>query len=182
MFEPPDRDDPLWLMCPMKLNCPCGNQVSDTTDLLSYKAHLVADQDLDDLVNAAKSVGGGLRDAVARYRRHVYQCSACKRLLLLFDDEVHAFSADDPAQANQVLRSVEGEQWKRNLRARWRNGRGEVWWGFGVEDQGFETDFATWDAVETRYFEVFRRLKKGGLLRESVLDRESTTVHIWPAR
>ena len=180
-FLSSDSDDPAWLKCRMKLNCPCGNRLSDTTDFLSYKAHLIADQDFEDVMSAAESGGRCAWDAMTKYRRQIYQCTVCTRLLLLLDNDVVTFSADDPARSGQALRSVDGARWRRNLRGHWRNGRGEVWWGFGVADQGYETDFATWEDVEARYFEVFERLKKADTLRHSVLDRDSTTVHVWPA-
>ena len=59
----------------MKLRCPCGASIPDTTDLLSYKAALVADQDSED-VRTALARGGdppqtiaALRDSAATKRR-----------------------------------------------------------------------------------------------------------------
>lgn len=164
----------------LKIICPCGNPISDSTDFISYKAHLIADQDTEDMESSFGANGISFLNILFKYSRAIYQCSQCHRLLLLHKDGLCTFSPDEPKLSQNLLRSVEGERWKRHLRGHWRGGKGEVWWGFGVNDEGYETEFDTWEKVESRYFEVFNRLKSQNILRESFLKKDGETLHQWP--
>ncbi len=57
--------------------------------------------------------------------------------------------------------------------------KGELWWGFHVDDEGFE-QFETWDELQRRYFEAFHGLRDNGVLRSAFLRNEKGTVHVWP--
>ncbi len=164
----------------MKLRCPCGNRLYDNSDFQSHKAYLIAEQDEEDFVTVLGADSDLNWDAFEKYSRAIYQCERCGRLLILRDQDVLTFAPDTPERSAQVLRSVEGENWRRHLRGRWSNGKGEVWWGFGVEDEGFETQFQTWEEVASTYFEVFERLKSNNILRDCFLVKEGSTVHKWP--
>ncbi len=58
-----------------------------------------------------------------------------------------------------------GEKWKRFFPGRWNSKpygsseKGTLFWGFGIEDQGFE-EFDDYEIFKEKYFEVFKRLKK----------------------
>ena len=166
----------------MKFICPCGNQIFDSTDFISYKAYIIADQDIEDMVKTFGSNEILNFETFRKYSRVVYQCNQCHRFILPHNEEVLTFSADKPQLSNKLLRSVEGENWKRHLRGRWLNGKGEVCWGFGVDDEGFETEFDTWEKVELKYFEVFNRLQSKNIIRDSFLSKDGKILHKWPEK
>ena len=184
----------------MKIHCECGHVIYDQSDYLPSKAYLVADQDYFDLCEAieeqitqaaadsghAEQAREDARKALRRYaRRAVFQCAACGRLWV---EDAHsqsrAFAPTDAAAPKNLLRSVEGDGWKRNLRGHWndRHGgrdKGELWWGFGGAEEGCERhdDPEEW---ARRYFEVFARLEAADLLRSAFLIRGAETLHEWP--
>jgi DNA-directed RNA polymerase subunit RPC12/RpoP len=80
----------------MKFVCECGNKILDIADGLSYKAHIIADQDwfelLDEIDNAIEKSGPTEKDkenAVMQIRMHIsklaktlYQCQNCGNIFL----------------------------------------------------------------------------------------------------
>jgi hypothetical protein len=87
----------------MKITCACGALLSDSTDFLSNKAHVVADQDYFDYLDAVPA------QRQRRYERALYQCYECGRLLLqgrAGDGQRYTFfTPDDPGAAKGALRS-----------------------------------------------------------------------------
>jgi hypothetical protein len=120
-------------------------------------------------------------------RRSLYQCT--ERGCLFVDDEklhLQSFVPENKTVPHNLMRSVKGEKWQRPLRGRWitnatlpQQKSGELWWGFGVGNEGFE-HFDSWEALEKRYFEVFQSLKQGDLLRDAQLVRDGEATHQWP--
>lgn len=161
-----------------KIRCVCGEVLHDSSDFLSYKGYLVADQDYEDVAVAMEH--SGRSSAFRQTSKTFFQCHSCARLILDLPGGLHFFSADDPTKSQKVLRSVHGEKWKRHLRARWDKGAGEIWWGFGVEDEGFESGIGSWDELKARYQTVFERLRSQELLRDSFLKRDGEYEHKWP--
>ena len=192
----------------MKIHCECGHVIYDQTDYLPGKAYLVADQDYFDLAEALEAqvtkaaeagriggpgVGAAIRQALEntraalnRYaRRTVYQCSACGRLFV--DDtqfQSQVFAPKDEAVSRDLLRSIEGDRWKRNLRGHWNDrhdgpDKGELWWGFGGADEGYERHDDL-DILTQRYYEVLGRLQAKETLRSAFLNRNAETLHQWP--
>ena len=125
----------------MKIQCECGNVISDSTDYLPYKAHFVADQDWFELLeNIDKRVSNlveavrllqdekaaseiamraimAIRGDIGKATRLVYQCPNCGRLLV-DDVQYHSqiFVPQDESVPKNLFRSKEGEKWKRPLR------------------------------------------------------------------
>jgi hypothetical protein len=56
----------------MKITCKCGHLITDATDRLSHKAHLIADEDKFDFLHDSS--------IFSRITRRMYQCDACGRL------------------------------------------------------------------------------------------------------
>ena len=169
----------------MKIKCKCGAKIFDSTDFMSNKAYLVPDQDLEDLQSLQSEVEKSPEidlDPISKYSKTIYQCYECNRLILELNNEYHFFSADGSDKSKNALRSVFGEKWKRHLRGHWTNGKGELWWGFGVEDEGLDFDINSWDELSKRYYEVFERLKSNDLLRDSFLRKDGEMVHEWPPK
>ncbi len=166
----------------MKISCPCGNDISDSTDFISYKAALIADQDGDDLRQALAQGA----DPWAALRQHtaatVYQCTECGRLVVMRGNELHWFSPETTVR--RLLYSKRGAQWPRSLVGHWRDGRGELSWDCSMapddEDDEFRTDFGSWQELYDLYDSTFRRFLASGRLRSALLKRDGELVHLWP--
>lgn len=94
----------------MKIDCPCGNEISDNTDALPCKGYVLADEDffpvldkLDSVIEnvsaAQETVGTAKRDAqhalISKFRG-IWVCRDCGRIAL--DDaqcQLHWFSPDE---------------------------------------------------------------------------------------
>ncbi len=193
----------------MKIKCACGNIIYDQTDMISYKASFVADQDFIDLSDAldqhiqslAATLTGTPTDKASSVveqtmhdvqetlrsftSRKIYQCTTCGRLYVddaRFDSQV--FVPNDSSVPRNLLRSIEGDNWKRPLRGRWSQWKtspdqGELWWGFGDAEEGFE-QFQDFDALQRRYFEVFARLRQRDIVRDALLRNGDDIIHEWP--
>lgn len=166
----------------MKIYCKCGSPISDSSDFLYNKAHLVPDQDIEDLQNAIEQSRAADLDTIWKYSKTIYQCAECDRLILKLNDEYHFFGADEPEKSKYAVRSVFGESWQRPLRGNWSNGKGSLWWGGGVEDQGFDFDIKSWDDLSQSYYEAFERLKDNRVLRDSFLQKDGEILHEWPEK
>ena len=166
----------------MKLHCPCGESISDTTDFLPNKAALFADQDHEDIRNALARGA----DPWPVLRRHtiaaVYQCPECHRLAILRGADVHWFvpEADAPA----LLHSSLGARWRRPLIGHWRDGKGELSWDDSTApddgDGRFLTEFGSWEELRQLYRQTFERLLAADRLRSALLTRDGKTVDRWP--
>ena len=81
----------------MKITCHCGQQIIDQTDCVSFKGHIIPDQDLNPIYDALDSqvidrLVENLHDQDAAYMearriitgatRPVWQCNACGRLYI----------------------------------------------------------------------------------------------------
>lgn len=151
----------------MKIACPCGEQISDTTDSLPNKAYLLADQDWAASTDGAQERWPDIEAIWLRKTREIYQCAACGRLT--FNDPVTGhllwFSPEhDPRR--RALGTVEGNTFRSNLVATWRSSqaKGDIFWNTsGDLDGGWET-FADRDAWMSRYREVEAQLQREGRL------------------
>lgn len=167
----------------MKLSCPCGQTLADSTDYLSRKASLVADQDREDLAEAFLASGEDRYDLLsAHFAATLYQCGACGRLFLERDGSLHLFVPEgEPAP---LLHSARGSAWRRPLLGHWRHGRGELCWpcsgAAGDRDEGWLEAISTWEELETRYRETRDRLLAAGRLRSALLTRDGAIVDRWP--
>lgn len=166
--------------------CPCGNGFKDGNDYVSYKAHLIADQDFEDFQGAVLASDWRAQYDLARI---VYQCPSCSRLHIFTANEVHTFVPD--GESGNLLRSVKGEGWRRFLRGSWNDveGRGYVYWGdtsIAGGDNGWVSLNSLAD-VEKLYFEVFQRLQNADQLRSALLQRYAgpttvNSIHSWAYR
>ena len=159
----------------MKITCACGALLSDNTDFIPNKAHLVADQDYFDFFDTQP---GRERQ---QYERTMYQCYDCGRLLLQnrAGDLHHYtfFSPDDREAARDALRSNLGKRWRGFLYGQWRT-NGDVWWSVGDGESGSE-NFDSWESLEGRYHQLFETLRTRGVLRKAMLTKEGETVHAY---
>lgn len=193
----------------MKILCECGHTLFDQTDYLPYKAEFISDQDNEDYWEAIDQVieqlaatlrGSRLteeeakriteqamhdaRSQTLKYRmRTMYQCSHCGRLML--DDlqsNLQTFLPATETTPKNILRSYQGNQWKRSLRAIFSSGSGHLMWSSSdadATDGGFER-FDNWESLERRYFEVLTRLQEKEILRDAFIRKDGEIVHRWP--
>ena len=73
----------------MHFSCQCGNVIHDTSDNLSYKGYIIADQDIDYLIETIEKLEKphtqyiGVYDEISKLlRRTVYQCPDCGRVYI----------------------------------------------------------------------------------------------------
>jgi hypothetical protein len=138
----------------MKIHCVCGYSISDTTDMIEYKARLIPDQDFYDLMDRIfsearsllsaakpyvdtldyKQALDALRNAISEplweYTREMWQCEQCGRLYLEGEGPyVHPFKPEEDPFPRGLLRSTAGDLWKRSMGANWftRAHQGELW-------------------------------------------------------
>jgi len=161
------------LVSPMKIHCPCGAILRDSTDFLGDKAHRIADQDYFDWCDA----DGRSRSSFVSF---LWRCPSCGRLALdLVDGDLAWFLPENDAAHRPVLQSKRGEAWRGLRRGHWRAGAGEVWWHTNV-GRGFETP-GTEQEVRRLYFVMFERLQTQQRLRSAFLRVDGEIVHCWEA-
>ena len=106
--------------CFMKIHCPCGAIIPDSSSGLPQKAHIIPDQEWDPLTNALEKV---IADAIllriepeaafmqvhillGEAQRPAFQCRYCGRLLA--DDrlhKMHTFVPESQATVTEIFRS-----------------------------------------------------------------------------
>ena len=73
----------------MKIQCPCGALIIDTTDKLPYKAWLLTDQDMFLLYESFEDVQ--FHEVREHFMKAIYQCESCGRICLKrFQDQCRA--------------------------------------------------------------------------------------------
>lgn len=195
---------------PVKVECPCGHLISDSTDYIPYKATLIADQDrfdmLDEIAAAAQraceTTGTGdptrLNDAIFRavasmlraHERAAYACSQCGRVLIQKrgedNYEYESLSPDAGTDSRAILRSKKHSRWRGSMGGHWGSGAlsklgGSIWWECG-DGEGAIEEFSTWEQLESRYHELLDVLQTRDVLRGSFLKKDGEVVHEWPSK
>ena len=107
----------------MKITCVCGCFLPDNTDGLSHKAHLIADQDWEELweeVDAAVEKSGPsaflkeaacmrLQELSRAMFRHMSQCPNCGRLYIMDkDNHVYRFAPENAEPPKRLLTGRKG--------------------------------------------------------------------------
>lgn len=182
----------------MHFYCTCGNRISDTTDFLSYKAAIMANQDeqdffdeiekeiKDEQITREECVDRVLLQHTGKYlNRNMYQCSQCGRLYV--EDATYNFHvfAPEGEASKQLLTSVEGEKWKGLLwgewddeKPEWREHHGflEVNTNKPLPGVIFEDDK---EEFQKKYYEMFEKLKQEGVIRSASLKINKQWMHRW---
>lgn len=184
----------------MHFLCSCGNRIHDTTDYLSYKASLLADQDKFDLSDEIEryvadpaldpdACMNRIMHATVEYTwRHLYQCRQCGRIFIEDSSgELHSFAPEGTAD-RRLLNSVKAECWEGFLHGEWAEDK--RYWS---EHQGYisvntndETfpgwqDFDSWEELEREYYVLFDKLREAGRIRSALLKKGRERVHDWSA-
>lgn len=122
----------------MKIGCECGGVIYDNTDYIPNKAYLVADQDMEDYLEAICKIISNLGQSkdekehamsevwnlFSAFTKHVYQCDNCGRLYIDGDNNtLEIFCKMHHDKGKSDLSSVHGEMWKRTLIGDWNDKR-----------------------------------------------------------
>ena len=181
----------------MKFICSCGHRISDTTDYLPYKGHIIADQDWFDFleeIDAAIEKSGPtpkdkenalmkIRDLSINLSKTVYQCEECGNVF--FDTKQPYFeefrSCNDNVNKG-LLQSAKGEKWQGILYGEWVDVK-PTWSSSNgyIDGTGLikGTQYDNFETLEKEYYLKFDELKKKNVLRYSTLKKNKTIIHSW---
>ena len=185
----------------MHFYCECGECISDVTDHIPNKAHIIADQDWFDLFSKINSefdiivnkhdqieeIIDKIIDLLWHTSKDIYQCEACGRLYIE-DGEGH-FHIYEPVShivSKKVLRSIKGEKWQgflygdwEDVKPVWRSAHGYIWIECNVEDEPISREYDSFEVFQKAYYELFDKLKKENILQSSQLKRNNKELHYW---
>ena len=186
----------------MKIYCKCGNVLTDSTDDLSYKGSILADQDMntfweiiDKLEKPHKGHISAFSEINGMLRRNMYQCTECGRLFVedqannykLVRYEPEITEQDDSKINKNLLISTFGEKWKGYLIADWYDDKPD--W---VESHGvimpvinIELDnlcFDDFEPFKKRFFEVLEFMKARDIVTYALLKINGKHTYQWPEK
>ena len=183
----------------MKFLCKCGNIIHDTSDCLSYKGTLIADQDLNefwDIIEKAEQPHDERIDIFLELEklmtRNVYQCDSCG--MVFIEDQSDKYKlvmftpctdgTPEPEVSRKLFNSAHMENWKGYLHADWSDKKPE--W---CEHNGYifpilnikieNTEFDEYEAFEKRFYELFEYLKGLDLITNATLTINGKRAFSW---
>lgn len=183
----------------MHFYCKCGKRISDTSDGLSYKASILADQDEGDLfdqiedciknekLSREKCLDQILLGVLGHYmNRYIYQCQDCGRIYI--DDvsgNLHSFLPEGIIN-KQLLTSVESGNWKGTLWGEWQDEKRE-WMthkGFievNCNDEMYKKSlgYDNKEEFEQQYYQIFDELKGKKIIRSASLKINGKRISHW---
>ena len=184
----------------MHFSCQCGNVIHDTSDNLSYKGYIIADQDIDYLIETIEKLEKphtqyiGVYDEISKLlRRTVYQCPDCGRVYienLAHDYKLVGFNPDSEKQQEgndnkKLLLSTFGEKWKGYLSADWNDDipdwqehHGIIMPEVNVKFKNLEFD--AFESFKRRFFEVLEYMKHMNIVSSAVLHVNGKRTYVWP--
>lgn len=182
----------------MHFFCECGKRISDTTDYISYKARIIADQDwfdfFDRIEEAIKSgesdkekvIDEFWRDTLDVAKSSMYQCTQCGCIFINGEKgAVYPFKPMGEVPM-KLLRSAKGEKWQGWLHAEWEDVKpewsehhGHIWPCVNLDYN--MPGFDDYDEFEKKYYQVFAELKDKGVIRRASLKRNKQIIHSWDA-
>ena len=151
-----------------KIECRCGQLIPDTTDFISYKGHLIADQDYFDFFDEIENKDW--RDATSiasKYFNEIFQCTNCQNIIIVRDNKRFDFKSIDVEGDSKILKSYLNEKWLGLISANFRNGHGEIYWQTNLES-GFRQELSLTE-LKNIYYRKFEELMKLNILRQSFL-------------
>lgn len=181
----------------MRFECKCGYIIHDTTDYISYKGRVIADQDwfdfYDRIEEAIKSNQKDKEQVINEFWRdtsgianEIYQCPKCGCIFISGKGrELHSFEPNSQVTLNLLI-SAKGEKWQGFLYAEWddvkpewRENHGLIYALVNAEYSG--SGYDDYEEFEKRYYELFEELKAKGIIRSASLKRNGKELHSWDA-
>lgn len=151
-----------------KIQCVCGNIISDNTDFIVYKAHFIADQDYFDLRDEIENKDYSEQNkSFLKYFQNIFQCSLCQNVIFFTEDKRIDFQPLNKEESIGVLKSRLSKKWKGFISATFRDGIGEIIWQTNI-DRGFLGKLSL-EKLQEIYYEKFNELKTSEILRSSFL-------------
>lgn len=180
----------------MKFLCECGYIIRDSTDYLSYKAHLISDQDYFDLLDEVDHAieGSGptpqdkehalmkVRSLFQRLTKTIYQCKSCGNVYFNEEDKWVRLEPQPDDNKRRLLRSAKGDDWPGFLYGDWYDELpvwSEVKGSISAPLDNLSGSFKDWESLENEYYTLFADLKNRGLLRVGTLKKNGQTLHSW---
>lgn len=179
----------------MKFLCKCGYILHDSTDCISYKGIIIADQDWDDFYDrieeAIKSKEEDKEKVMEAFWHDtldvgntIYQCPECGSIFISGEGrKLHSFKPNHPVPLN-LLNSAKGEKWQGYLygewddvKAEWMEHHGHIW--ANVNEKYDIPEYDNYEAFERKYYELFEELKNKGIIRSARLKRNKQLIHSW---
>lgn len=184
----------------MKFLCECGKTIHDTTDALSYKGSIIADQDMNALWDIIEKLEKPHKEQIDVFNdvcnilhRNIYQCPDCGRLYIEDQSNNYYFvrynvENEEQEKINKrLLISAYGEKWKGHLYGEWRDEKPE--WcdcnGYINPIVNIKLDnliFNDFEPFKKRFFEVFEYLKSMDIIDYASLRVNGEVIFFWPER
>ena len=177
----------------MHFLCPCGYDIHDTSDCLSYKASIIADQDEEELWEILEKAEKPHTDkmdiateVMRLLHRNIYQCPKCGRIFLEDAADKYELVCFEPVKDvnKRMLISEHGENWRGYLYADWYDPKPCY-----SEHKGFispicnvkfdDLFFDDYETFERRYFEILHEMQTRKILRRARLNVNRETKHKW---
>ena len=187
----------------MKFPCACGCVIHDTSDNLSYKGKIIADQDIDSLWGIIERLEEPHDEKIDVFKevsdllmKNIYQCPECGRVYIenqSHNYELIAFKIESDDQQTRegsktLLKSAHGENWKGYLfgewcddKPEWLEHHGMIMPKVNIEVDG-ELVFDDYEAFEKRFHEVFEYLKGRDVIGSALLRVNGKRTFVWPGR
>lgn len=179
----------------MHFFCKCGARVSDTTDEISYKARMIADQDWFDFLDFVSELMEKEADRekmvdefylkISEFAgRAIYQCEKCGRIIME-DSEyyLHRFSPEGEPN-KRLLNSQKGSVWKGRLygywddeKPDWSEHHGKIYPEVNIEYENLVFD--DYEQFEARFREIFKDLKEKNVIKTASLKKNNKKIFDW---
>ncbi len=183
----------------MHFLCKCGYRIHDSSDFLSYKATIIADQDMNEFWNLIEKAERPHTEVIEIFykliklmERSIYECPSCGRVFIENPEERSRLirftpcleGEPEPDVNKRLLISSYGEKWKGSLYADWYDQKPE-WMnhhGMIMPDLNIQLDnlnFDDYEAFEKRFYELFEHLKGLDLINHATLNVNRKKVFTW---
>ena len=183
----------------MNFLCKCGYRIHDTSDCLSFKGTLIADQYINEFWRTIEKAEQPHDEKIDIFleleklmQRNVYHCDSCGRVFI--EDQADKYKlvmftpcADgtpEPDVSRKLFNSAHMENWKGSLHADWRDKKPE-WCEhhgmiFAILNIKIEnTEFDDYEAFEKRFYELFEHLKGLDLITDASLTINNKRAFDW---
>jgi hypothetical protein len=159
-----------------KLVCTCGHTLIDQSDFISYKAHVLADQDYEDFYDdIEKKIDEDLPARTIKYFMEIFQCINCSNLIIFKNMNRYDFVPADKDHSRNLLCSSMGAAWKGTMSANYKDGIGEIYWYTNYET-GFRQNIELEELISL-YQAKFTELSNLNILRTSFLRVNGVIQH-----
>lgn len=180
----------------MRFLCTCGYTIYDSTDELSYKGSIIADQDMNelyDLIESIKEEKENIDDVLIKidhfFHRKIYQCPTCGSIYIEDISKKYELIPFTPLNQGdelnkKLLMSKYGKQWKGRLYAWWHDQKREWEEYHGVicphlNVELDDLDFDDYELFYKRFMEIMDELIKKDLLLYAQITKNDKSIFQW---